>query len=531
MAEMRRLLNSDRVRIQEIIDRNRQRLARSRGFLGARPGFWVEGGQLRREPSVMAYVRTKVANGDLSEEELVPEELEGVRVHAVVPGPVTQLELAAERGGLAPAVAPFTEPRYQGIDGDPIDNPFTVQNKILCHVGPDAGWRILRDFLEGTRRELTAAIYDFNAAYIADSLVACSNEHEFPIRLAIDNTFNASEKAIQQRLRDELDIRYDAEIIFCRATGRFPSAYHEKVAVRDGTAFWLSSGNWSRRSQPDIDPIRDPSTAPGMYGKGNREWHMVVEDEALARIFARYIEHDRSQAQSDALAELIVPAMSLPDLFVPIAEWVEEIQASALLAPAPVPPCALPSTGDEFVVRPVLSPDNYATRVTELIKGAKQRLYLQYAYINWPEAPQDKVFRELLEYLIQLSCRKDFDLKVIVDSRDAKEKVTLLCENGFNEGVFFKQGNVHNKGIVADGKRVLVSSQNWSGDGFLRNRDAGLIVDHPEIAAYYERVFLDDLNERTKPALEEGLTVLVAGEAESTPPGMMRMRWYDYYEN
>ncbi len=42
--------------------------------------------------------------------------------------------------------------------------------------------------------------------------------------------------------------------------------------------------------------------------------------------------------------------------------------------------------------------------------------------------------------------------------------------------------------------RVLVSSQNWSGDGFLRNRDAGLIVEDAEIAGYYEAIFLDDWN-------------------------------------
>ena len=38
------------------------------------------------------------------------------------------------------------------------------------------------------------------------------------------------------------------------------------------------------------------------------------------------------------------------------------------------------------------------------------------------------------------------------------------------------QHNVHNKGIIVGGAAVLVSSQNWSADGTLYNRDADAII-------------------------------------------------------
>ena len=39
----------------------------------------------------------------------------------------------------------------------------------------------------------------------------------------------------------------------------------------------------------------------------------------------------------------------------------------------------------------------------------------------------------------------------------------------------------------------MVSSQNWSADGTLRNRDAGLIIyDRPEAAHYFSQIFLHD---------------------------------------
>jgi phosphatidylserine/phosphatidylglycerophosphate/cardiolipin synthase-like enzyme len=56
------------------------------------------------------------------------------------------------------------------------------------------------------------------------------------------------------------------------------------------------------------------------------------------------------------------------------------------------------------------------------------------------------------------------------------------------------QNNVHNKGIIVDGSAVLVSSQNWSSDGTLYNRDAGVIIYHETAAQYFQQIFLHDWN-------------------------------------
>ncbi len=519
---------ADRARIEALITRHHARLARARGFLGARPGFPLAHGVLVREPAIIAYVRAKVGAEYVPGDEALPRELDGVRVDVVVADPHTQLELLGETGRF-PETFAEAEPTYIGLDGDPIDAEFTVTAPVLCHVGPDTGWVVLRDFLALTRAELTGAMYDFNADYIATTLIDAADTHHFPIRLALDDSTDAaSELPIQERLRDRLHDAYDATTIVCRSGARFPTAYHEKVAVRDHTAFWLSSGNWTRTSQPRIDPIGDPASAGGLYSKGNREWHLVVDDAALADVFERYIEHDRAQARLDA-EEAGFARMALPDLFVPLEALLAEAETAAEAAPVPVAPAPLPAGGATYRVRALLSPDNYARRVRELVESAAERLYLQYSYINWSSKPRDERFREVLDLLAERSWRDEFDLRIIVNSRDAAQKVRVLAENGFNEQVFRAQSRVHNKGIVADGRRVLVSSQNWSGDGFLRNRDAGVIVEQPEVAAYYERVFLDDWERRARSPFTEGLDAIVAREGEPTPPGRVRMTWRDYY--
>jgi phosphatidylserine/phosphatidylglycerophosphate/cardiolipin synthase-like enzyme len=120
-------------------------------------------------------------------------------------------------------------------------------------------------------------------------------------------------------------------------------------------------------------------------------------------------------------------------------------------------------------------------------------------------------------------------MRIIVGTTSAADKIRKLVEAGFNEAVFRTQRNIHNKGIVVDGEKVLVSSANWSGDGVLRNRDAGLIIFNREIATYYQNAFLFDWDNRASGFLEDDPPVMVAQAGDEAPPGMVRMSWREYY--
>jgi len=51
---------------------------------------------------------------------------------------------------------------------------------------------------------------------------------------------------------------------------------------------------------------------------------------------------------------------------------------------------------------------------------------------------------------------------------------------------------IHNKGVIVDGRRVLVSSINWNSNSPNFNREAGVIIDHKGVAEYFTAVFEDD---------------------------------------
>ena len=514
--------------VQQVIDAHIDQLTQVSGFVAAQPGFPLVDGTFVTEPAIIVLVDRKEPPEHLLAEDRGPDELAGYQVYVMQADPVQQLEAATgAQDAVAAVAATYT---YERIAGNPIDKPFTVTKPLLCHVGPDAGWPTLQDFLQAAKRQLSVSIYDFNAKYIATTLIKTALANEVDITMNWDNSPRIDmEPETFKRLRTKLTQRFHDAIVLTGDGHRFANSYHEKVAVRDSKAFWLSSGNWTVRSQPDIDPVNDPESGHGMYGKYNREWHVIVDDAKLAKLFERYIRYDFDQSEQEAQAGVgAIPAAAaaaLPEVFVPIEDVVDAAAVAA--TPQPVASKSLPAGGREVRVQPVLTPDNYVDRVTALIKSAKKSLYMQFAYITYSDAEVDAPFTEMLNVLKEKTNDPGIDTKIIVGSTQAVAKVGLLVENGFDQKAFRQQGNIHNKGIVVDSKVVLVSSANWSSDGILRNRDAGLIIHDRDVAGYYESVFIDDWNNRAG-QIKEPKPAIVAAVGAPTPAGMVRMSWEDY---
>jgi hypothetical protein len=531
---MRVFGQASRAAVQKVIDNNRALLEGIVGFIDVEPGFPIIDGVIRKEPAILVFVAHKKPESELLVEDRAPRQIGAYRVAIMQAGPERQLAKMAGPVSDALARAAASRLTYKPLEGNPIDQQtYSISKPLLCHVGPDAGWPVLKPFLEATEHTLHVAMYDFNADYISKTFIETVRDKDLKVVLTWDDTMTAPEKTIRSQLREKLGEKLSGWIVRCGANKRFLNAYHEKVAVRDSKAFWLSSGNWSTKSQPDIDPIANPASASGMYSKGNREWHVIVEDAPLAKLFQRYIEYDRDGSKAEAEAgdhgAVLRSAESprLPDLFVPVDNFAAPIEFAA--PPQPTAPARLPTSPRAVKVRPLLTPDNYVGHIIDLLGSAERSVYLQYAYITYSEEPSDERFTQMLTRLAELSNRAHMDVRIIVGSGDAADKIRKLVQHGFRETAFRVQSNIHNKGIVVDGNKVLVSSANWSGDGVLRNRDAGLLIYDEEIAGYYQNVFIKDWENRAKARLDDDPPVRIAADGEPTPPGMVRMSWQDYY--
>lgn len=412
---------------------------------------------------------------------------------------------------------------------------------VLLHVGPERSWTVLRDFLGRTEQELVSSIYEFHAGHIADALERELDEGtDLTLVMAVQSRdsksgahnapgdFNRAERFEEWRSR--FDEKFESVFVPIGNGGLIAKSYHIKVTVQDGHAFWLSSGNWKRSSQPNIPDakLNDPSAT----GKaGNREWHVVIDNETLARRYRSHIlaDYELSQkisATKEAFEEEVWVDVPLDSL----AETVElEAAPTRVFEPLRI--------NRRVSIKPLLTPDKqgevYSAAVLKLIRSAKKQLLFQNQYIDVNENSSG-FFSELVDALAERSQAID-DVRIILRSGGDGfwDNMAELKRRGMDVNRCVRRiSATHTKGIVVDGREVLVGSHNWSSLGVTLNRDASLIFKDPEVAQYFAEVFEHDW-ERSAPVVQTESVFAGTARIATTPeppPGYVRMTLAEYLE-
>ena len=506
--------------IEAVVAANQAELQKP-GVLGIRAGYKVVAGWPTRKPAIVVTVENK--KDDVAEQDRLPDKVGGIAVDVREASRLKSLELkdpaqyetiahtlpaearvarfpdeqptqaTSEEPAVEPLAAKPTLP-YAGpadADLDPVEDDFT----ILCHASPDAGWPTLSKFLADTTDRLVVGLYDFTSAHVLDAVKTDLNGKHLDLVLdhpprnpTADQTDEETHTALADELGDNLDFAWALEgMDKFAAVAVFPNAYHIKVAVRDGQTFWLSSGNWNNSNQPDIDPVNNPADASAAT-KFDRDWHVIVQHAGLAGTFSKYLENDLTVASQHQVAPAAVAAPAA-------LAAAEELAFEPLAVPAAAFAqfFAPQSFSGQMKVTPLLTPDPdiYTGAVLALVQSATQSLYIQTQYAHPSVQAGDAKFTELLQAVVDRQ-QAGVDVRIIFSQWENQGYLEKLQAVGFDLNQVRIQQGVHNKGIVRDGTAVLISSQNWSADGVLRNRDAGVIIENADIAQYFQQIFMHD---------------------------------------
>jgi hypothetical protein len=415
----------------------------------------------------------------------------------------------------------------------------------IC-VSPEAGWGELETFLGETKSTLTVAMYQFTAPHIFKAIEQAVSPAKRTFELILHpvpekpaktgvkaNDLNEEDDVIDP-LESEMKKRFEqtwATLISKKnPNGLFASAYHIKVAVRDSSAVWLSSGNWQSSNQPDVHPFADnPEDLPaGFQRKYNRDYHAIIKNDKLAAIYEFYIKRDfeQSAAQAGASASFAQPdnLAPEPDLFVPI----DQDDPAEFAKPKQLfPPLRL---NRKVSVQPLLTPDNYAEKAIELIKSAETSVWFQNQYINFRGTDDDFAEFKLLIGALKEKIDKGLEVRIICRDMMKQESLDVLIALDFPKDVFRFQPACHNKTIIVDGKVVMFGSHNWSNEGVATNRDASLIFDDAEIAAYLAKVYDYDWNTLAT-AHPTKSRPRVAKDGEETPAGFRRASFSEVFDD
>lgn len=436
---------------------------------------------------------------------------------------------------------PFLPPKTGSYEEpNPANLPLVAQKMTMtiC-VSPEAGWSELETFIGETTSTLTVAMYQFTAPHIFDAIEAAVTPagrklelilHPVPERPAKSGVkahdLDEEEDVIpplEEKMKERFGQTWATLVSKKNPNGLFASAYHIKVAVRDSTTFWLSSGNWQSSNQPNVHPFADhPDKLPPQFQRRyNRDYHAIIENEKLAQIFESYIKRDfdLSAAQADQTV-----SFSAPDLFVPETEE-EPVDFAA--PPKLFKPLRLDR---EVSVQPLLTPDNYAENVIPLIKSAKESVWFQNQYINFRGTDDDFPDFKLLIGALKQKIDDGLEVRIICRDMMKQESLDVLVALGFPKEVFRFQPACHNKTIIVDGKTVVFGSHNWSNEGVKTNRDASLIFADQEIAAYLAQVYDYDWT-MLATAHPTQARPRVAKDGEETPQGFSRVPFSAVFED
>jgi V8-like Glu-specific endopeptidase len=482
----------------EILAKARDAFKGRANVLDVRLGYVFADGRITRERALVVTVRAKrsvaeLAAGGIDE---LPPSFGGLKIQVTDPTIAELIQL--EKGFSAREVLGLSDMIGAEITYKPPQKPglrrVKAEMKVTAHVSPDAGWTQLHEFLGQTTKSLTVGMYDFGARHIVDAISTAGRKRNFKsMTLALQpgqsvgsgtKAHDLTDKESVEALQEALGSKFrNAWVKIGVVNGWVASSYHIKVAVRDNTAFWLSSGNWQSSNQPEADPLKKPWERSWLT-KYNREWHAIVEHADLAADFEKYLLHDYENNVGVTDEAMILPDILLPDeVFMPTVT--ERAAPFRYFEPF--------SETRVFDVQPLLTPDNYHQHAMALIESANEELLIQNQTFNAPKQNNEKL-REMLSAILAkqkagVSVRIIF--RILMKS-DARKNLEALQDFGFDMDSIKVQKNCHTKGIIADRARVMIGSQNLSEQGVSLNRDASLVFDDAALARYFAEIFDHD---------------------------------------
>jgi cardiolipin synthase len=355
-----------------------------------------------------------------------------------------------------------------------LDTPastYTGPATVTCFSSPDSSFGVITDLLQNTENEMQIMVYALTNWFLIEEI-----HNALTRNVNMEITIIVSWKWASY---PERDLTYGAfyNLSLNPAFGTNLQLYfsedtdleftHAKYMIFDQEVVVVESANWAK------------SGIPPASSAGNREWGVVIEQPDVVSYFHDSFMHD-------LLLDNVEPYDS-------DSEDVEDFSTNIDTGSYPAPFSSQTFSGS-MSIQCVLSPDNDVAAITALIGSAISTLLVQqmYSKMEW-----DGGANEFNDAIIAAAAR-GVDCKVMLDNRSSgmQEVAEMFLANGvdvrFSNQSYF--GWTHNKGVIVDGQKVLVSSINWSYESTHENRETGVIITYAQIANYFTQIFNWDWN-------------------------------------
>lgn len=346
---------------------------------------------------------------------------------------------------------------------------------------PDAPGVVSR-VLENADERILLAGYTFTSRRLADELIA-AHRRGVRVRLLLEGDPVGSVSRRQARVLDRL-VAAGIEVRLLTGPRTRYAYHHAKYAVVDDRALVLTE---------NFKPA-------GTGGHSSRGWGVVVEESSVVTGLAETYRADASWVAAKPWS---------------VARRGRTFETAGR-ANGTYPSQFAPRTIEGVETDLLVTPDNAERRLVALLDGANESIRVVQMSIDDRRGP---LVRATLR-----AARRGVEVKVLLSGawytrEHNQEVVTWLNEKASEQDLPLEarladsQGHyekIHAKGVVVDGRHVVLGSLNWNAEALQENREVVVVLSSQEVASYYGGVFASDWGDRTT-GLPVGLIAAVGG--------------------
>jgi cardiolipin synthase len=360
---------------------------------------------------------------------------------------------------------------------------------------PESDLALTLKAISGAKRSLAVNIYEFTSPSIADALVAKIKSGVHVDILAENQPVGGMSKegkAIQQQVLTAMsETAGDHYFVMTSKTTLAKRRFrfdHAKYIVADGETLLIGSENYS----PTGNPL------PG--SKGNRGWEVLIHDRNIAQEYAQMFTADTSLSFGDVLdlsSDSKIGVRHMEPNLVNLGSGDVGLAASA--------------------VEKITSPETSESGILALLNSARTSIDIQQMTFSSEWANGNS---PLLDAVIT-AAKRGVRVRVLLNDESvfnrgqepvkSKNLPTVEALNELGKSglkVSAKIANlkgmgvdyIHNKGLLVDGNKTLISSINWDENSVQNNRKSAVVITSPAVFQYFNALFNRDWNLPAQPA-------------------------------
>ena len=336
---------------------------------------------------------------------------------------------------------------------------FDVNMNVTTFVSPDGSRDELWHFLNSAKESIYVEIFGINNPYLLDLI------HEIhDTKPSIQMKFLLGEGSIGYYSENDYvannltllgyPVKWTSATDFIYA--------HQKFVIIDNKTTIVHSGNWAKTSFPEDGK------------KANREWSIAMTNTAVTAYYRSVFDGDW---HNGTLYNAGTDGTGAP---------LSYTEASSTY---PRPFAQAGTFSGDMKVIPVFSPDTSLEGILYCINSAQATLDIQIPYFT--NVGEGGSVDAIINAILAAHARGVTVRVITEDAYDYAQVESIFIQHNIpialQDTRWFTAE--HNKGIIVDGRIVLISSINYSDGSIDKNREAGVIIQNDEVAQWYQQVY------------------------------------------